>query len=64
MQFYEFSDGKGVSFGTDGWFFQGRQLGDRAFTASNLLVSGDRAGNDITLWDLQTGERIRRFCNH
>ncbi|MEB3355732.1 MAG: hypothetical protein VKK04_03235, partial [Synechococcales bacterium] len=29
MQFHEFRDGKGVSFGAKGKFFKGRQLGDR-----------------------------------
>jgi hypothetical protein len=29
MQFHEFEDGKGISFGADGRYFKGRQLGDR-----------------------------------
>jgi|GEM_PF-956995 len=29
MQFHEFEDGKGVSFGAEGRYFKGRQLGDR-----------------------------------
>jgi len=29
MQFHEFKDGKGVSFGAEGKYFKGRQLGDR-----------------------------------
>jgi hypothetical protein len=29
MQFHEFNDGKGISFGAEGRYFKGRQLGDR-----------------------------------
>lgn len=29
MQFHEFKDGKGISFGAEGQYFKGRQLGDR-----------------------------------
>ncbi|MGL5083896.1 MAG: WD40 repeat domain-containing protein [Microcoleaceae cyanobacterium] len=43
--------------GKSGW-------GDHAFTSDvKILVNGNRAGNDITVWDLNTGKRIRRFCN-
>ncbi|MCU0541358.1 MAG: WD40 repeat domain-containing protein [Oscillatoriaceae cyanobacterium Prado104] len=37
--------------------------GTRAFAAGQILVVGDRNGNDITLWDLRTGKRIYKFCN-
>jgi WD40 repeat protein len=41
--------------GQSGW-------GDQAFAGSKILVNA-ASGNRITLWDLQTGKRIRRFCN-
>lgn len=43
--------------GKSGW-------GDQAFAGAKILVNaGDHTRNRITLWDLQTGKRIRKFCN-
>ena len=38
--------------------------GDQAFAGDKILVNAsDHTGNRITLWDLQTGKRLRKFCN-
>lgn len=38
--------------------------GDQAFAGAKILVNAaNHTGNRITLWDLQTGKRIRKFCN-
>uniref|UniRef100_B8HZ74 WD-40 repeat protein n=1 Tax=Cyanothece sp. (strain PCC 7425 / ATCC 29141) TaxID=395961 RepID=B8HZ74_CYAP4 len=37
--------------------------GEYEITTAQILVNGDRNGNDLTLWNLTTGERIRKFCN-
>lgn len=40
--------------GKSGW-------GDQAFAGAKILVNA--ANRTITLWDLQTGKRIQKFCN-
>jgi len=43
--------------GRSGW-------GAQAFAGTRILVNAvNHTGNRITLWDLQSGKRIRRFCN-
>lgn len=43
--------------GNSGW-------GAQAFAGTKILVNAaNHTGNRITLWDLQSGKRIRRFCN-
>ncbi|HIK14899.1 MAG TPA: WD40 repeat domain-containing protein [Leptolyngbyaceae cyanobacterium M33_DOE_097] len=43
--------------GKSGW-------GAQAFAGTRILVNAtNHTGNRITLWDLQSGKRIRRFCN-
>lgn len=38
--------------------------GTQAFAGAKILVNAaNHTGNRITLWDLQTGKRIRKFCN-